>query len=101
MSYPKLSISESSTYKASFEEDLAGYKAGGVEGIGIWEYKLPKGQDARLRDALAKSGLKTTICVPEVPSIVPDNFFRNPADAASRRRDLCAAIRRLAKFDPV
>jgi sugar phosphate isomerase/epimerase len=72
-----------------------------VEGIGIWEYKLPKGQDERLREALKKSGLKATICVPEVPSIVPDNFFREPADAASRRKELAKAIRRLAAFDPV
>jgi sugar phosphate isomerase/epimerase len=101
MSYPKLSISQSSTYTASFEEDLVAYKAAGVDGVGIWEYKLPKGQDERLREELLKSGLKATLCVPEVPSIVPDNFFREPVDAASRRKELCAAIRRLAAFDPL
>ena len=41
MSYPPLSISEVSTHPATFEEDLAAYKAGGADGIGIWEFKLP------------------------------------------------------------
>lgn len=101
MTYPKLSISQCSTFTASFEEDLAAYSAAGIDGVGIWEYKLPKGQDDRLREALARSGLKATICVPEVPSIVPDNFFREPVEAAARRKELCAAIRRLAAFDPI
>lgn len=101
MTFPKLSISQSSTYPASFEEDLAAYRKAGVDGVGIWEYKLPRGQDERLREELAKSGLKATLCVPEVPSIVPDNFFAQPVDAAARRKELCAAIRRLAAFDPL
>jgi sugar phosphate isomerase/epimerase len=101
MAYPKLSISQSSTYRSSFEEDLRAYREAGVEGIGIWEYKLPKGQDGRLKDELAKSGLTPTLCVPEVPSIVPDTFFTSPKEASQRRRDLCAAIRRLAAFNPL
>ena len=101
MTYPRLSISECTTYTASFDEDLAAYSAAGAEGIGLWEYKLPKGDDDRLRDAVGKSKLKPTLCVPMVPCIVPDPFFREPQDPASRRKELCAAIRRLAAFDPV
>jgi len=101
MTYPRLSISECTTYTASFDEDLAAYRAAGVEGIGLWEYKLLRGQDDRLREALRKSSLRATLCVPEVPSIVPDPFFREPQDPRSRREELCVAIRRLATFDPV
>ena len=95
------SISEASTYPATFEEDLAAYKAGGADGIGIWEFKLPKGQDARSVDALRASGLAATICVPEAPCIVPDPLFPEPRDPVERRKALCASIRRFATFNPV
>ena len=94
MPYPPFSISETTTYPATFEEDLAAYKAAGVDGIGIWEFKLPKGQDARSIEALRASGLKATICVPEVPCIMPDAYFREPRDpmdapqGALRRRSV-------------
>ena len=101
LAYPRFSISATSTRDASFDEDLAAYTAAGVQGIGLWEYKMPKGQDARMREALQKSGLKATICVPEVPSIIPDPYFAKPTEARERRKDLVAAIRRLAAFDPV
>jgi sugar phosphate isomerase/epimerase len=99
--YPPFSISEASTYPATFEEDLAAYKAGGADGIGIWEFKLPKGQDARSIDALRASGLGATICVPEAPCIVPDPLFPEPRDPVERRKALCASIRRFATFTPI
>lgn len=101
MPYPPFSISETTTYPASYEEDLAAYKAAGVDGIGIWEFKLPKGEDARSVEALRASGLTATICVPEVPCIVPDAYFREPRDPKDRRKALCASIRRFAAFNPV
>jgi sugar phosphate isomerase/epimerase len=101
LTYPRLSISACTTFTASFDEDLAAYAAAGADGIGLWEYKLSRGEDDRLRTALAKSGLKATICVPEVPSIVPDAYFREPNDPKSRTKELCTAIRRLAAYDPV
>jgi sugar phosphate isomerase/epimerase len=99
--YPPFSISEVTTFTATFEEDLAAYRAAGVDGVGIWEFKLPKGQDARSVDALRASGLAATICVPEVPCIMPDSYFREPRDPLSRRKELCASIRRFAAFNPV
>jgi sugar phosphate isomerase/epimerase len=99
--YPPFSISETTTYPATFEEDLAAYKAAGVDGIGIWEFKLPKGQDAQSIDALRASGLPATICVPDVPCIMPDAYFREPRDPVERRKELCASIRRFAAFNPV
>lgn len=101
MPYPPFSISQVTTYPATYEEDLAAYKGAGVDGVGIWEFKLPKGQDARSIEALRASGLQATICVPEVPCIVPDAYFREPRDPLERRKALCASIRRLAAFKPV
>jgi sugar phosphate isomerase/epimerase len=101
MPYPPFSISEVTTFPATFEEDLTAYRAAGVDGVGIWEFKLPKGQDAHSIDALRASGLTATICVPEAPCIVPDSYFREPRDPVERRKALCASIRRFAAFNPV
>jgi sugar phosphate isomerase/epimerase len=101
MAYPKLSISTASTYHATFEQDVAGYAKAGIEGIGLWEYKLANGQDPRSIDAIQKAGLTTTICVPKVPCPLPDPMFAEPRDPKARVEELCNAIRRFAKFKPV
>lgn len=101
MSYPRFSISECTTQTASFEADLDAYSKAGADGIGIWASKLPTGRDSWALERLQASGLRATICVAEVPSIIPDAVFREPTDPKERRDALCAAIRRLAKFNPV
>ena len=48
MAKPKFSVSQITTFHQTFDEDLASYAAAGVEGVGIWEFKLPEdGDDAR------------------------------------------------------
>jgi sugar phosphate isomerase/epimerase len=101
MTTPKLSISACTTWTTSFEDDLAAYRDAGAQGIGLWEFKLPRGQDERSIEQLRDSGLQATVCVPEVPSIVPDPFFTTPQDPVERRDALIAAIRRLVAYDPV
>jgi sugar phosphate isomerase/epimerase len=101
VSEPKLSISACTTYTTSFADDLTAYRDAGAQGIGLWEFKLPRGEDERSIAQLRDSGLQATVCVPEVPSIVPDPFFTTPQDPAERRDALIAAIRRLAAYDPV
>ncbi len=101
MSQPKLSISECTTYTATFESDLRNYRLAGADGIGIWEFKLAEGDDRRAVQELERSGLRATLCVPKVPSIVPDPFFTEPEDPGERRTALCAAVRRFSRFDPV
>jgi sugar phosphate isomerase/epimerase len=100
MSYPRLSISETTTHPASYEEDLAAYATAGLDGIAIWEYKLPAGRDEQLIDELTQSKLQASLCVPFVPSIVPEPFFPEPREPIARRKELCAAIRRFAPFNP-
>jgi len=95
---PKVSISEITTVSASFREDLEAYCAAGVEGIGIWEFKL--GDDAADREALRGSGLVATTAVPSVPSILPLPLMPGPPEPEARVEALCASVRRLAAFEP-
>jgi len=44
----RLALSEISTVKASFAEDVSAYAAAGFDGIGIWEFKLPPDDEANL-----------------------------------------------------
>lgn len=97
----RLSISECTTFHASYEDDLAGYSAAGADGIGIWEFKLPAGDDARSLERMQAAGLVATICVPTVPSIYPDAYFADPTEPADRVKALCAAVLRFAPFQPV
>ena len=100
MSNPRFSVSEFSTLPLSFDEDLAAYAAGGSEGIGIAEAKLPEGRDAESLAKLRDSGLKATICLPAGLSVLPLPPFPGPEDPEERVEALCASVRRLAAFDP-
>ena len=93
----RLSICEFTTLSATFEEDLSAYRAAGVEGIGICEFKLGERSAERLR----KSGLRATHCIPSVPSILPLPLMEGPAEPERRIEALCASVRRLAELDPV
>jgi sugar phosphate isomerase/epimerase len=96
----KVSISEITTVSASFEQDLAAYRAAGAGGIGLWEFKL--GDDSAARSLLRESGLAATHCVPAVPSILPLPLMpEGPAEPEGRVEALCASVRRLAAFEPV
>jgi len=68
---PPFSISQITTLAATFESDLRAYAAAGVDGIGIWEIKLPEGCDDQALEQLEASGLGRAAAVPAVPSILP------------------------------
>ena len=55
-SAPRFSISQISTLPASFDDDLAAYAAAGLDGIGIWELKLPAGRRRRRARSRRSSG---------------------------------------------
>lgn len=101
MTTPRFAVSEFSTLPLSFEEDVAAYAAGGAEGIGIAEAKLPEGRDAESVDMIRAAGLTATICLPTLLSVLPLPPFPGPEDPAERIEGLCASVRRLAAFDPV
>jgi sugar phosphate isomerase/epimerase len=97
---PRFSVSEFSTLNRTWEEDLAAFAAGGAEGIGIAEGKLPEGADTASREQLRASGLEATICLPAMLSILPNVLGPEPAEPEARVEALSASIRRLAAFEP-
>jgi sugar phosphate isomerase/epimerase len=98
---PRFSISQISTFKAGFADDLEAYAGAGLDGIGLWELKLPEGDsDAEALEAFERSGLGAAAAVPAVPSILPLPLLGGPTDPAERVEALAASIRRLAAFDP-
>jgi sugar phosphate isomerase/epimerase len=100
MAAPLFSVSEFCTPSRSFAEDLASFAAGGAAGIGIAEYKLPERADADSLEQLRASGLKATICLPTMLSILPNVLGPEPVEPEARVAALSESIRRLAAFDP-
>jgi sugar phosphate isomerase/epimerase len=98
----KIALSQISTPAASFGEDVAAYAAAGFDGLGIWEFKLPAGDDAANARLLRQSGLGTAYCVPEIPSVLQLALpgMEGPAEPAERIEALCASMHRLARFEP-
>jgi hypothetical protein len=59
----RVAICEWTTFPASFDDELAVYRAAGAGGIGILEFKTAVGPE--LRSKLRESGLVATNCMPE------------------------------------
>jgi sugar phosphate isomerase/epimerase len=97
---PPFSISQITTLGATFEADLRAYAAAGVDGIGLWEIKLPEGGDEQAHEQLEASGLGRAAAVPAVPSILPLPLMDGPADPSERIEAICASVHRLARFEP-
>ena len=53
----QLSMNEMTTYRWSFEEDVAHYAAAGIPGIGVWRQKLADFGEEKGIELLAESGL--------------------------------------------
>jgi sugar phosphate isomerase/epimerase len=98
--HPRVSVSQVTTLRSSFADDLRHYAHAGLDGIGIWELKLPAGGDAQALELHEASGLASAAAVPAVPSILPLPLLGGPADPAERVDALCASIHRLARFAP-
>jgi sugar phosphate isomerase/epimerase len=97
----KLSLSEISTVNATFAEDVVAYAAAGLDGIGIWEFKLSQDDEANVL-LLDRSGLGVSNCIPAIPSILPLAIpgMQGPPDPAERIDALCASMGRLAAYRP-
>jgi sugar phosphate isomerase/epimerase len=97
---PRFSVSQVSTFAASFADDLRLYAEGGLDGIGIWESKLGDIPDDEALELLRRSGLGAASAVPAVPSILPLPLLPGPEDPHARIEAICASVRRLAAFGP-
>jgi sugar phosphate isomerase/epimerase len=85
---------------ATFADDVRAYAEAGLDGIGVWELKLPPGGDAEALEQLEASGLASASAVPTIPSILPLPLLGGPEDPAERVEALCASLHRLAPFRP-
>jgi sugar phosphate isomerase/epimerase len=83
-----------------FDDDLRVYAEAGVDGIGIWEMKLPERNDRETAERVRASGLEVTTCVAAVPSILPLPLMEGPTDPKERVEAFCASLHRLAAFEP-
>jgi sugar phosphate isomerase/epimerase len=97
---PRFSISQITTLASTFAADVRAYAAAGVDGIGVWEIKLPDGGDADALEQLEASGLGSAAAIPAVPSILPLPLMEGPEEPQQRIGAICAALHRLAPFKP-
>lgn len=56
----QLSVNETTTFRWSFEEDVANYARAGIPAIGVWRQKLSDFGELRGTELLAESGLKVS-----------------------------------------
>jgi sugar phosphate isomerase/epimerase len=97
---PRISVSQITTLRSSFADDLRNYAAAGLDGIGVWELKLPEGQDAESAELFEASGLESAAAVPAIPSILPLPLLGGPEDPEARVEAYCHSMARLAPFRP-
>jgi sugar phosphate isomerase/epimerase len=97
---PRISVSQITTLTSSFADDLRNYAQAGLDGIGIWELKLPDGGEAGALEQFEASGLESAAAVPVIPSILPLPLLGGPDDPAERVDAFCASLHRLAPFRP-
>ncbi|MBI3463054.1 MAG: sugar phosphate isomerase/epimerase [Planctomycetes bacterium] len=57
---PKLSINEMTTYRWSFDEDVLHYRELGIEGMGVWRWKIAQFGEERGVELLRESGLNVS-----------------------------------------
>jgi len=97
---PRLSVSEITTFRSTFADDVRAYEEAGLDGIGVWELKLPDGGDAECLELFEASGLESAAAVPTIPSILPAPRLGGPTDPAERIDAYCRSLERLAPFAP-
>ena len=97
---PRFSISQVTTLTSTFAEDVEAYRRAGTDGIGVWELKLPDGEDQAAVEAFEESGLGSAAAVPLVPSILPLPLMEGPSDPKERIDAICRSVHRLAPFRP-
>jgi sugar phosphate isomerase/epimerase len=99
-SEPRFSISQITTLTQTFDEDLRTYAEAGVDGVGIWEIKLPDRNDSETAGRVRESGLEVATCVAAIPSILPLTLMEGPSDPSERVQAFCGSLHRLAAFEP-
>src|SRR5215831_3924876 len=94
----RIGINQWTTFPASFEDELAAYRAAGAGAIGILEFKLDGVDD--VRGKLRESGLAASACLPAAGSILPSPLIPGPEEPEARVDSICASVARLAELEP-
>jgi sugar phosphate isomerase/epimerase len=94
----KIGICEWTTFCASFEDELAAYRAAGAGAIGILEFKLEGVEGVRRK--LRESGLAAGACLPAAGSILPSPLIPGPEEPEARVESICASVARFAELEP-
>jgi sugar phosphate isomerase/epimerase len=94
----RIGICEWTTFPASFEEELAAYRAAGAGAIGILEFKV-EGVPG-VREQLRESGLAASACLPAAGSILPSPLIPGPDEPEARVESICESVARLAELEP-
>jgi sugar phosphate isomerase/epimerase len=99
---PRYAVNATSLPHTTVWQDIADVSASGAGGYGLWERKLPRGQDWSVANAMAGYHLAATFCVPWSHAILPSQIDppNAPASLSARIDAICASIRRLAFFRP-
>jgi sugar phosphate isomerase/epimerase len=97
---PRVSVSQITTLRSSFADDLRDYAEAGLAGIGIWELKLGEGLDDEALEQFRASGLAAAAAVPLVPSVLPLPLLGGPEDPAERVDAFCSSLERFVPFAP-
>jgi sugar phosphate isomerase/epimerase len=93
----RIGINEWTTFPASFEDELAAYRAAGAGAIGILEFKLEGVDD--VRGKLRESGLAASACLPAAGSILPSPLIPGPGEPEARVESICASVARFAELE--
>jgi len=93
----RIGICQWTTFPASFEDELAAYRAAGAGAIGILEHKLDGVDDARGK--LRASGLAVSACLPAAGSILPSPLIPGPEEPEARVESICRSIARFAELE--
>ena len=86
----RIGICEWTTLPASFEDELAAYRAAGAGAIGILEFKLDHVDD--VRGKLRDSGIAVSSCLPAAGSILPSPLIPGPEEPEARVESICASV---------
>jgi sugar phosphate isomerase/epimerase len=103
MPEPRYSVQEWVAIEVPFADELAAFRRGGAEGIGLSFFtgpRAPRPKLAEMSQLIEDSGLVTTACWPEIPSILPIPGFAGPTDPQERTARMVEFVREVAVLNP-